>query len=159
MDKRNNQPDKNDQNDYHQIKIELDLLYPHSDYQYRPHYCTFNFRGEFILYTKLNNTDVQRNRKIHFDSSDNKIVWIYSTKTKNDKWTCKKIYKVPENFELISVSKHDEQDKFYLFSNGYFYVWNMDTEKSTRIFINKNEKEEEHQKKEQMKDWNKVIKY
>ena len=116
MAKRNNQPDH---------KIELDLLY---DYQYRPHYCTFNFRGEFILYTKLNNTD---------DSSDKKIVWIHSTDTKNGKWTCKKIYKIPENFELISVSKHDEQDKFYLFSNGYFYVWNMDTEKSTRIFINK----------------------
>ena len=133
MVKRNNQPD------HHQNKIVLDLLYPHSDYhqQYRPHYCTFNFRGEFILYTKLNNTDVQGNRKIHFDSSDNKIVWIYSTKTNNNKWTCKKIYKVPENFELISVSKHDEQDKFYLFSNGYFYVWNMVTEKSARIFINK----------------------
>ena len=132
MVKRNNQPDH---------KIELDLLYPHSE-QYRPHYCTFNFRGEFILYTKLNNTD---------DSSDKKIVWIYPTETNNDKWTCKKIYKVPENFELISVSKHDNQ--LYLFSNNYFYVWNMDTEKSTRIFINKNEKEE------QMKDWNKVIKY
>ena len=128
MAKRNNQP-------YHIIELDL---YPHSE-QYRPHYCTFNFRGEFILYTKLNNTDVQGNRKIHFDSSDNKIVWIYSTKSNNNKWTCKKIYKVPENFKLISVSKHDEQDKFYLFSfsNGYFYVWNMDTEKSTRIFINK----------------------
>ena len=121
-------------------QIDLDLLYPYSDDQHRPHYCTFNLKGEFILYSKINNTtdeDVQRKRKLHFDSSDKKIVWIYSTKTNNNKWTCKKIYKVPENFELISVSKRDEQDKFYLFSNGYFYVWNMDTEKSTRIFINK----------------------
>src|ERR1044072_4929953 len=151
-----NQPDKNDQNDHHQNKIELDLLYPHSDYQYRPHYCTFNFRGEFILYSKIDDITDAKNRKIHFDGSDKKIVWIYSTKTNNDKWTCKKIYKVPENFELISVSKHDKQDKFYLFSNGYFYVWNMSTGKTTRIFLNKNAKEQ-MKKQQQEKDWNKVL--
>ena len=77
MVKRNNQPDKND---HHQNKIELDLLYPHSDYQYRPHYCIFNLKGEFILYSKIDNTtdkDAQRNQ-LHFDNSD-KIGFSQST--------------------------------------------------------------------------------
>jgi hypothetical protein len=116
-------------------KIELDLSYPHADYL--PHYCTFNLSGEFISYSKVGKVDIttdadtRRNRDFHFKNS--KLIWVYSTETKNNKWACKRIYKIPENFELISISKHD---KLYLFSNDYFYVWNMDTEKSTRIYLN-----------------------
>ena len=118
-------------------RIKLDL-YPYSDNRYRPNYCTFNLNGEFILSSKLDNNkdaDGQGYRKLRFNSYDTKIVWIYSTKSKHtNKWMCKSIYKIPENFELMSISKYD---KFYLFSNQYFYEWNMLTEKSTRIYTNK----------------------
>ncbi|PKY49985.1 hypothetical protein RhiirA4_529172 [Rhizophagus irregularis] len=69
-----------------------------------------------------------------------KIIWIYSTQTKNNKWECKKIYKLPSNFELISISKYDQ---VYLFSNSYIYLWNISTVKSIKIFINKKTIEDE----------------
>src|SRR5436309_233429 len=106
----------------------LDLLYSYSDYI--PHNCTFNLKGEFILYTEA---DVDTN------NYDKKIVWIYSTQLENNKWKCKRIYKLPEDFKLIGISKYD---KLYLFSNHRFYEWNMLTEKSIRILTNKNEKDE-----------------
>ncbi|UZO26961.1 uncharacterized protein OCT59_019171 [Rhizophagus irregularis] len=63
-------------------------------------YCTFNLKGEFILYSKV---------YAHFTFvEDKKIIWIYSTQTKNDKWECKRFYKIPEDYELISISKYDK---------------------------------------------------
>lgn len=86
--------------------------------------CTFNSNGEFIFYNEI------------IDRHDiyQKMIWIYSTQTKNNKWTCKGIYKIPEDFELISLSKYDS--KFYLFSNNNIYEWNILTEKSIKIFGN-----------------------
>ncbi|PKC63485.1 hypothetical protein RhiirA1_443316, partial [Rhizophagus irregularis] len=55
-------------------------------------YCTFNLKGEFILYCLG-------------------IIWIYSTQTKNNKWECE-----------------------------YIYEWNINTEKSVKIFDNSNDK-------------------
>src|ERR1043165_8921095 len=101
-------------------KIELDL-YPYLDYHYRPRYCTFNLTREFILYGEAEDDT---------DHYDKKIIWIYSTQSQS-KWTCKGIYKIPEDFELISISKYN---KFYLFSNNYLYEWNILTEKSVSIF-------------------------
>ncbi|PKY59709.1 hypothetical protein RhiirA4_482689, partial [Rhizophagus irregularis] len=40
-------------------------------------YCTFNLKGEFILYSVIKN---------YSTIGDHKIIWIYSTQTKNDKW-------------------------------------------------------------------------
>src|SRR5688572_6976798 len=108
------------------IKIVLDL-YSHSGYRYRPFDCIFNLNGEFILYSEVDD-------QLNFDSTDNKILWVYSTQTENNKWKCKRIYKIPEDFELISISKYD---KLNLFSNNYFYEWNILTEKCIRIFANK----------------------
>ncbi|PKC64385.1 hypothetical protein RhiirA1_421641, partial [Rhizophagus irregularis] len=93
-------------------KIALNLEIDASNY-----YCTFNSKGEFILYSL-----VYINRNI----GEHKIIWIYSTQTKNDKWECKRFYKIPEDYELISISKYD---KVYLFSNDYIYKWNINTEK------------------------------
>ncbi|PKK61445.1 hypothetical protein RhiirC2_760701, partial [Rhizophagus irregularis] len=72
---------------------------------YRPmhYYCTFNLEGEFI-----------------------KIICIYSTQTKNNKWECMRFYEIPEDYELISISKYD---KVYLFSNDHIYEWNINTER------------------------------
>ncbi|PKK68605.1 hypothetical protein RhiirC2_867185 [Rhizophagus irregularis] len=85
-------------------------------------YCTFNLKGEFILYSKV---------------YEYKIIWIYSTQTKNNKWECKRFYVIPEDYELISISKYD---KVYLFSNDYICEWNINTEKRVKIFVNNKDK-------------------
>ena len=89
--------------------------------------CTFNLKGEFILYSRIIND--------YF----HKFVWIYSTQTKNNKWNCKKMYKISDyksnkTFEVICISKYD---KVYLLSNDYIYEWDILTEKSIRIFDDK----------------------
>ncbi|UZO13411.1 uncharacterized protein OCT59_004910 [Rhizophagus irregularis] len=93
-------------------------------------YCTFNLKGEFILY---------RYSKEKTRFKYRKIIWIYSTQTKNNKWECKRFYEIPKNYELISISKYD---KVYLFSysNDYIYEWNINTEKSVKIFDNNKDK-------------------
>jgi hypothetical protein len=83
------------------------------------HYCTFNLKGEFILYNEVNNFEYHN------------IIGIYSTQTKNNKWECKRFYRIPEDYELISISKYD---KVYLILNDYIYEWNLNTEKSVKIF-------------------------
>ncbi|GET00350.1 hypothetical protein GLOIN_2v1874127 [Rhizophagus clarus] len=88
---------------------------------------TFNLKGEYILYS---NWSVYNSI---YDEVE-KVIWIYSTQTKNNKWFCIRIYKLPEYFELINVSKYD---KFYLFSNNSIYEWNLDTEQDIKIFHNK----------------------
>ncbi|RGB39334.1 hypothetical protein C1646_812042 [Rhizophagus diaphanus] len=88
---------------------------------------TFNLNGEFILYNNWN---------VHSESfhKEYKIIWIYSTRSKNNKWICKRIYEIPEYFEFIKMSKYD---KLYLFSNNSIYEWDLDTEKGIKIFCNK----------------------
>src|SRR2546421_6747264 len=105
--------------DNQENKIKLNLFPDH----HRPCYCTFNLKGEFILYSEvdiIDNVEAKRNRKLNFDSSgsDKKIIWIYSTKT--NEWFCKGIYKIPDDFELIGMSKYD---KFYLRSlrSNHYY--------------------------------------
>jgi hypothetical protein len=91
-------------------------------------YCTFNLKGEFILYNRVCSTYVNYNR----------IIWIYSTQTKNNKWECKRFYRVPYySYELISISKYD---KVYLFSDDYIYELDINTERSVKIFGNNKDK-------------------
>ncbi|PKK66375.1 hypothetical protein RhiirC2_784855, partial [Rhizophagus irregularis] len=91
-----------------------------------PIYCTFNLKGEFILYSSVKTRFKYR-----------KIIWIYSTQTKNNKWECKRFYKIPKDYYLISISKYD---KVYLFSNDYIYEWNINTEEIVKIFDNNKDK-------------------
>ncbi|RGB28699.1 hypothetical protein C1646_767526, partial [Rhizophagus diaphanus] len=100
------------------IALDLELFYPK--------YCTFNLKGEFILYSVVRNYDIKH-----------KIICIYSTQTKNNKWECKRFYEIPEDYELISISKYD---KVYLFSNDYIYEWNINTERGVKIFDNNKDK-------------------
>ncbi|PKY61596.1 hypothetical protein RhiirA4_412955, partial [Rhizophagus irregularis] len=79
-------------------------------------YCTFNLKGEFILYSVIKK----------YSSGGCKIIWNYSTQTKNNKWECKRFYRIPEGYELISISKYD---KVYLVSNNSIYEWNIITER------------------------------
>src|SRR4051812_37043517 len=86
------------------IKLDCDLSYG---------YCTFDLKGEFISYNGWY-----------------KLIFIYSTQTKNNKWKCKKMYERPEGFELISISKYD---KLYLLSSNSIYEYSLITEKSIKI--------------------------
>ncbi|EXX50679.1 hypothetical protein RirG_268470 [Rhizophagus irregularis DAOM 197198w] len=96
------------------------------------HYCTF-FRTPFGFIQFIHCSDVKDRH-----GTDQKIIFIYPTRIKNKKLTCKGIYKIPENFELISLSKYG---KVYLLSNNYVYAWDISTKTSIRIFVN--EKDEE----------------
>jgi hypothetical protein len=93
-------------------------------------YCTFNLKNEFILYSDI---------YIHRASGVHNIIWIYSTQTKDNKWICKRFYKIPKEFKVISISKYD---KVYLSSNDYIYEWDINTEKSVKIFDNNKASEE-----------------
>ncbi|RGB44239.1 hypothetical protein C1646_748964 [Rhizophagus diaphanus] len=107
-------------------KIALDL----NEDEVGARYCTFNLKGEFILYSEF---------YTHSVFGLHKIIWIYSTQTKNNKWKCKRFYRIPEDYELISISKYD---KIYLVSNDYIYEWNINTEKGVKIFDNNKDKDE-----------------
>jgi hypothetical protein len=91
------------------------------------HYCTFNLEGEFILYGE--------------ESVGGKImIWIYSTQTKSNKWNCKRLYEIPKDIELISITKYN---KVYLSLNDNIYEWDILTEKRVRIFCNNGKNEED----------------
>src|SRR5207248_2745559 len=90
--------------------------------------CAFTLQGDFILYSKVYN-----------GKKAIKIIWVYSTQTKDNNWTCKGIYKIPFDVRLISISKYD---KLYLFSNHYFYQWDIVTGKSLRLIENINDESE-----------------
>jgi hypothetical protein len=79
-------------------------LHDHHSEHSKYYYCTFNLKGEFILY-------IEFYANVTFEK--NKIIWIYSTKTKNNKWECKRFYRIPKDYELISISKYG---KVYLVS-------------------------------------------
>ncbi|PKK59825.1 hypothetical protein RhiirC2_719550 [Rhizophagus irregularis] len=105
--------------------IELDC---HLGYDY--YYFTFNLKGELILYG---------------DCCEKKIIYFYSTQNKNNKWKCKKIYEIPKDFKLISISKCN---KLYLFSNNSIYEWDLITEKERKIFIDEEIEYDDHSKDE-----------
>ncbi|PKY47712.1 hypothetical protein RhiirA4_544150, partial [Rhizophagus irregularis] len=87
-------------------------------------YCTFNLKGEFILFSGVY-------------TDEHQIIWIYSTQTKNNKWKCKRIYRIPKDYELISISKYDN---VYLVSSDYIYEWNINTERGVKVFGNNKDK-------------------
>ncbi|RIA95733.1 hypothetical protein C1645_816322 [Glomus cerebriforme] len=101
-------------------EIELDLKFCSIDH----FYCTFNLKNEYILHSGVSD---KFNERIN-------IIFVYSTQTKNNKWICKRTYKIPKGFELISISKYDKL--YLLFSNNYIYEWDLLTEKSIRMFGN-----------------------
>src|SRR5581483_3680255 len=89
------------------------------DFEYND--CTFNLKDELILFGG--------DSLLYRDEYT--IVFVYSTQNKNNKWNCKKIYEIPEELELICMSKYDE---LYLYSNNYIYKWNLITKKSVKLF-------------------------
>ncbi|RGB39340.1 hypothetical protein C1646_812052 [Rhizophagus diaphanus] len=95
----------------HSKKIELNLISMDSARCY-----AFNSKNEFILYVYW----IEHN-KFHY--TECKVIQIYSTETKNNKWNCKRYYEILESFKLINISKYD---KLYLLSNNSIYEWGLD---------------------------------
>lgn len=90
----------------HEIKLDCD-----DNYKYC--YCTFNLEGEFMSHEVKDN-----------------MIYIYSTQIKNNKWNCNRMYKIPEDFNIIDIIEYN----IYLFSNNTIYEYNLITEKTVRIF-------------------------
>lgn len=70
--------------------------------------------------------------------SNQKILRIYSTKTKNNKWMCKQIYEIPQDYEIINISKYN---KLYLLLRNCIYEWDIVTKKNIRIFADEDDEE------------------
>src|SRR5437763_10246070 len=102
---------------------EITLDVDDDDDEILPDYYTFNLKGDFVFYKRFENGE--------------KIIQIHSTQDDSGKWMCKNAFKIPNNYELISISKYD---KLYLFSNNYIYEWNFHTEKVLSIFVNEKSK-------------------
>jgi hypothetical protein len=99
---------------------EIKLYYDENIYQ---NHCTFNVKGEFIICNEVKNQ---------------KILRIYSTQTKNNKWKCKQTYKIPQDYKLINISIYD---KLYLLLNNCIYEWDIVSEKIGRIFVDEDHEE------------------
>ncbi|CAB4476028.1 unnamed protein product [Rhizophagus irregularis] len=106
--------------------------------------CVSDDKKLAFIYNDLNSLEIidmnndNQVIELNLDNSDfedfrHKIIWIYSTQTKNNKWMCKRIYEIPKDFELIGISKND---KLYLFSNNSIYEWNILNEENIRMFKN-----------------------
>ncbi|PKC68660.1 hypothetical protein RhiirA1_456954 [Rhizophagus irregularis] len=131
----NNKPKIVDMNNNtHEIK----LYYDENIYQ---NHCTFNVKGEFIICNEVLNQ---------------KILRIYSTQTKNDKWMCKQIYEIPQDFELISISKCN---KLYLLSSNCIYEWNIVTERSVRVFADDEDYKDDESNDKNANKKNKIVIY
>ncbi|RIA97748.1 hypothetical protein C1645_813618 [Glomus cerebriforme] len=58
------------------------------------HYCcTFNLKDEFIVINEFYNQSI-------YEYSV--IIWIYSTRIKNNKWMYKGIYKIPKGHRKVN---------------------------------------------------------
>ncbi|PKK59212.1 hypothetical protein RhiirC2_795153, partial [Rhizophagus irregularis] len=92
-----------------------------------------------LAYTfyKNNNMLLSNNWKVHYElfHKEYKIIRIFSTQTKNNKWYGERVYEILEYFEIINISKY--ADKFYLFSNNSIYEWDLDTKGGIKIFYDR----------------------
>lgn len=88
----------------------------------------FNINNEFILYGNY----WVINSKYKYQKHN--FLWIYSTETKDNKWFCKKIYLIPEDFEVINISKYVVNNKLYLFSKNSIFEWDFVENHGMRIF-------------------------
>jgi hypothetical protein len=87
-------------------------------------FCNFNLKGEFIIWC-TGCTDVSSYYKMI------NIVCIYSIQSGKSK--CQKIYTVPKEAEVISISKHD---KIWFLKNNDLYEWDITTAYATIIYRN-----------------------
>src|SRR6266540_1366576 len=101
-------------------------------------HCNFNTKGEFILFCTIKNIKKDDNKTNKTDDNktgktkkqDLNIVCIYSIQTEVK---CQKVYMIPKEAEVISISKHD---KIWLRFNDYIHEWNFHTGDITIISAN-----------------------
>ncbi|PKC75178.1 hypothetical protein RhiirA1_528991 [Rhizophagus irregularis] len=75
---------------------------------------------------------IYQNCSWHYDFNINNEFILYETK--DNKWFCKKIYLIPEDFEVINISKYVVNNKLYLFSNNSIFEWDFVENHGMRIF-------------------------
>ncbi|GET04866.1 hypothetical protein GLOIN_2v1874127 [Rhizophagus clarus] len=106
-------------------------------------------RGDFAIYDKIMdnyiNLDMSailsHSKKFNFNLKNEfvvfvdyrKLILIYSTQAKNNKWKCKRLYEIPYTFTCIGISKYD---KVYFYSNNSIYELDILTKKNIKIFCN-----------------------
>ena len=74
-------------------------------------YCNFNLKGELIFSCTAQMKDDKVN-----------MVCVYSIQTEPTRTKCQKIYEIPKEAEVLSISKHD---KVWLRHNNDLYEWNL----------------------------------
>ncbi len=84
--------------------------------------CNFNLNEELILFSKA---------KAFINRDDINLVGVYSIQ--KNKAICQKIYMIPKEAEVISVSKYD---KIWLHFNNDIYEWNLLTGNTTILSKN-----------------------
>ncbi len=94
----------------------IDLNFKFNDIKVQS--CNFNLREELILFC-IKNIDVNEKYKVKIKSLN--IVCVYSIQTKAK---CQKVYMIPKEADVISISKHD---KICLCFNDYIHEWNLHT--------------------------------
>ncbi|UZO16192.1 uncharacterized protein OCT59_007581 [Rhizophagus irregularis] len=75
---------------------------------------------------------IYQNCSWHYDFNINNEFILYETK--DNKWFCKKIYLIPEDFEVINISKYVVNNKLYLFSKNSIFEWDFVENHGMRIF-------------------------
>src|SRR5687767_14961348 len=76
--------------------------------------CNFNTKVELILFCI-----VQSNFRWNYVN----LICVYSIETKNKlKTKCQKVYRIPEEAELISITRHD---KIWLRQKNNLYEWDL----------------------------------
>jgi hypothetical protein len=65
---------------------------------------------------------------------DETLLYIYSTQTKNNKWNCKRTYKIPDYIRptIFGISKYNKL--YFRLSNGSIYQFDLITEKIKECF-------------------------
>ncbi len=102
------------------VQNTIELIELHFGFRRMVQCCNFNLRGEFILFCTIREEDMN-------------IVYIYSTRTKSNKWMYQKAFKIPIKAELINISKYD---KIWLRLNSDIHEWNILTGYTTIIPTN-----------------------
>src|SRR5436190_768694 len=108
--------------DHTDHKIELYFKFDKMDVQF----CNFNSKGELILWC-TGETNIKHNDKYKMLN----IVCVYSIQSRKTK--CQKIYTIPIEAEVISISK---DDKIWLRFNNNIYEWDIHAAYITIILKN-----------------------
>ncbi|CAB4414569.1 unnamed protein product [Rhizophagus irregularis] len=81
--------------------------------------------------TKVRIYDMKNNQNIKLDLDHHYYNYCKFNFNSKANGKCERIYKIPNGFEAISISKYD---KLFLYSDDSIYEWDLITKKSIKIF-------------------------